>query len=177
MILKIIRAMPLLLLLAGTSLMLLNACRGKTAKEVAIGSLAPTFEISDIRTGKRLASSAFSGKVLFINFWATWCPPCREELPSIEAVYREMSLDDKFAMITILYRDNPSSAIEYMKENGYTFPVYSDPGDGSSRNFGVTGVPETYIVDKKGVLRRKVIGAADWGSAEEKGFIKSLLTE
>jgi peroxiredoxin len=96
-------------------------------------------------------------------------------MPSVEALYKEMQSNKDFIMVTALYKDTPSNGIEYMKSKGYTFPVYSDPDDVSAKNFGVTGVPETYIIDKKGVLRRRVIGGADWSSLEEKSLIKSLL--
>lgn len=135
------------------------------------------FTVSDVRGGKKVSFSDVKGKVLFINFWASWCQPCREEMPSIEALYREMKSNNDFAMITILYNDDPLNALEYLRSGGYGFPVYSDPEGRSSKNYGVTGVPETYIVDKKGVLRKRVLGGADWNSAEAKSFINDLLKE
>jgi peroxiredoxin len=80
-------------------------------------------------------------------------------------------------MITILYRDSPENASTYMKAHGSSFPLYTDPDQRSASAFGVTGVPETYIIDKKGVLRRRVIGPADWTSPEEKALIASILKE
>jgi peroxiredoxin len=96
-------------------------------------------------------------------------------MPSIEALYRDMMRGDDFVMVTILYKDSPENAFEYMKSKGYTFPVYVDPNSSAARNYGVTGVPETYIVDKKGVLVRRVIGGADWNSPDEINQIKALL--
>ncbi len=85
-----------------------------------------------------------------------------------------MAGHNDFVMITILYKDSPENSIGYMKSNGYTFPVYVDSDGISARNYGVTGVPETYIVDKKGMLVKRVIGAADWNSPEEKSQIKAM---
>ena len=73
-------------------------------------------------------------------------------MPSIEALYREMMGNDDFRMVTILYRDSAENAFEYMKSRGYTFPVYIDPNGSAARDYGVTGVPETYIIDKQGKL-------------------------
>lgn len=80
-------------------------------------------------------------------------------------------------MITILYKDSPENASAYMKAQGYSFPVYTDPDQKSASAFGVTGVPETYVIDKKGVLRQRVIGPADWSSPEAKALISALLKE
>ena len=146
-------------------------------KEVAVNRPAPDFQVFDALSGQKLSSSDLKNKVLFLNFWASWCEPCKEEMPSIEMLNTELASQKDFLMVTILYKDSPSNALGYMKAKGYTFPVYTDTDESSSKNYGVTGVPETYIVDKKGVLRRRVIGGADWNSPEEKFLIDSLLKE
>jgi cytochrome c biogenesis protein CcmG/thiol:disulfide interchange protein DsbE len=159
------------LFLAGAAFLFFNTTHSsKIVKE----SGAPGFEVREAVNGNRLSSSDLKNKIIFINFWASWCQPCKEEMPSIESLYREMKGKEDFVMITILYKDSPESAIGYMKSNGYTFPVYIDPDGSSARNYGVTGVPETYVVDKKGALVRRVIGGADWNSPEEKSQIKAM---
>ena len=145
--------------------------------EVAKSDQAPAIEIKDVATGQKVAMEQFKGKVLFINFWASWCPPCKEEMPSLEALHRELRSDSRFAMLTILYNDDPINAIDYMKANGYTFPVVTDHDGISAKRYNVTGVPETYVIDKKGTLRKRVIGAADWNSPEAKTYINALLLE
>ena len=160
------------LFLGGAAFLLLNAPR---SSNIAKESEAPGFEVRDAVNGNVLSSSDLKNKIIFVNFWASWCQPCKEEMPSIESLYREMKGKEDFVMITILYKDSPESATGYMKSNGYTFPVYIDPNGRSARNYGVTGVPETYIVDKKGALVRRVIGGADWNSPEEKNQIKAML--
>ena len=138
---------------------------------------APGIDVKDEKSGRQLISKDFKNKVVFINFWATWCPPCREEMPSIESLYKNMSGNDKFQMVTILYKDTYQNGTAYMQQNGYTFPVYSDAEGNTAVNYGVTGVPETYIIDKKGTLKKRVIGPAEWNSPEAKNFINSLLNE
>ncbi len=159
------------LLLAGAAILFFNIPgSNNSGKEPR----SPGFEVEDAANGKRLSSSDLKSKVIFVNFWASWCQPCKEEMPSIEALYREMSLNSDFIMVTILYKDSPENAFRYMKSMGYTFPVYVDPGGSAARNYGVTGVPETYITNKKGLLAVRVIGPADWNAPDEKSRIKTL---
>jgi hypothetical protein len=98
-------------------------------------------------------------------------------MPSIEALHRELMNKDQFLIVTILYKDDAKTATDYMRAHNYTFPVFTDNDGISAINYGVTGVPETYLIDKKGTQRRRVIGPADWNSSEAKAFINSLLSE
>jgi cytochrome c biogenesis protein CcmG/thiol:disulfide interchange protein DsbE len=148
---------------------------GNGKKVVAVGLYSPDFTVVDAKTGRTLSSSDLKGKVLFVHFWASWCEVCKEEMPTVNALASDMVSDRDFMMITVLYRDTPQNGAAYMKAMGYSFPVYTDTGGDDAKNFGVTGVPETYIVDKKGVLRKKVIGAADWSAPEERQLVNSLL--
>ncbi len=96
-------------------------------------------------------------------------------MPLVNALAKDGSSLSDFVMVTVLYRDSTKNAVSLMKKMGYELPVTIDPGEKAATSFGVTGVPETYIIDRNGVLRRKVIGAADWSSAEERQIINSLL--
>ncbi len=145
--------------------------------EVAEGIRAPKLDVRDARSGQAIDISQLKGKVVFVNFWASWCMPCKEEMPSIEALHREMQKNDTFLMVTILYKDDAKTAADYMRANSYTFPLFTDDDGVSAKRYGVTGVPETYLIDKKGALRKRVIGPADWNSSEAKAFINSLLSE
>ncbi len=160
------------LLLCGTAVFFFVTGRDTAVKK---DDRAPSFEVKDAVTGQTLSTSALSDKVIFVNFWASWCQPCKEEMPSIEALYREMANRKDFVMITVLYKDTPDNAFAYMKSMGYSFPVFVDPDGDVSRDFGVTGVPETYIIDKKGKLAKRVIGGLDWNAPDEKNMIKTLL--
>jgi cytochrome c biogenesis protein CcmG/thiol:disulfide interchange protein DsbE len=133
-------------------------------------------ELIDINKNK-LKLSELKGSVLFVNFWATWCESCIEELPAIEGLFRNLSENPKFKLITILYKDNGDRAFSYMKENGYTFPIYLNPDGSAAKKFGITGVPETFIIDKKGVLRDKVIGPEDWNSPGAIEKFQTLINE
>ncbi|MEW6214618.1 MAG: TlpA disulfide reductase family protein [Nitrospirota bacterium] len=138
--------------------------------------IAPDIELTDIRENK-LRLSELKGSVVFINFWASWCQSCIDEVPSIEGLFRRLSGTPKFTLITIIFKDDENKIFRYMKENGYTFPVYLDPDNSAAKGFGITGVPETFIVDKKGILREKVIGPADWNSPQAISLISNLISE
>lgn len=153
-----------------------SACSKKTTG-VADTNNAPKLDVRDVKTGQSIDLSQYKGKVVFVNFWASWCSPCKEEMPSIEALYRDLLKNDTFVMVTVLYKDDTGIASDYMRLHGFTFPLFADNDGISARNYGVTGVPETYLVDKKGSLRKRVIGPADWNSSEAKEYINSLLAE
>lgn len=163
-----------LLFLAGT--IVIFASRQENKSEVPEKKLAPPLEVMDAATGQALNLSQLKGKVVFVNFWATWCPPCKEEMPSIEALHRALAANDSFLMVTIVYKDDPITAADYLLKNNYTFPLYIDKDGISAKRYGVTGVPETYLIDKKGVLKKRIIGPADWNSPEARAFINSLLS-
>jgi len=147
--------------------------KSKVAEEIG----APKLDVRDARTGQTIDISQLKGKVVFVNFWASWCMPCKEEMPSIEALHRGLLKNDSFFMITILYKDDVKTATDYMHAYSYTFPLFTDNDGVSAKRYGVTGVPETYLIDKKGALKKRVIGPADWNSSEARAFIDSLLSE
>ncbi len=142
---------------------------------VVVGLNAPSIELVDAKTGNKVLSSEFNGKVVFINFWATWCTPCQEEMPSIEKLHNRFKDNKDFLLITILFRDEADAAVKYMNKNKYSFPLMIDNGFKAAKAYGVTGVPETYIVDKKGVLKKKVLGPYEWDSEDVITYISGLL--
>jgi peroxiredoxin len=146
---------------------------------VAVGQKAPEFELPEIDPNSKnppkiWSSSDLKGKVVFINFWASWCKECRIEMPSIQRLYDKMK-DRPFQMITILYREAPEKAMAYMKANGFTMPVLLDEGNKTAYSYGLTGVPETYIIDKEGIVKKRHIGGGVWDSPETLSFIENLL--
>lgn len=125
-----------------------------------IGKPAPDFELQDT-SGKVWKLSELKGQVVFVNFWATWCPPCREEMPSMQRLYTLLP-KDKFKMLAILNNDNPAVADDFAAKFGITMPILDDQDNQIGPKYGLTGIPETFIVDKQGVLREKFIGGAQW---------------
>lgn len=144
----------------------------KTAFE---GLYAPEFELEDAASGKRMLSSELKGKVLFINFWASWCSPCREEMPSIDKLSKDFSANQDFILLPVLYKNAPQDAINYLKESGFNLPILIDKDGKAAISYGLRGIPETYIVDKKGIIRKKIIGPYEWDSPDVLAFIAGLL--
>jgi thiol-disulfide isomerase/thioredoxin len=149
------------LILTATVIVLFVIEHQSSPRIAKVGALVPEIELTDSQE-KKLKLSELKGTVVFVNFWASWCQPCIDEIPSIEVLYRYLSGNSNFKMITILYQDDENRASRYMKQQGYTFPVYRDLDGSAVKRFGITGVPETYIIDKKGILRDKVVGPLEW---------------
>lgn len=134
---------------------------------------APDFMLTDLRGGEWQLSD-LRGKLVFINFWATWCPPCIQELPSMNALNKRMDAAS-FQMLTILYNDRPELGQSMVNKSGYTFPVLIDPDSSVGKQYGLTGVPETFIVDPQGILREKFIGPFAWNSREAVEMLEKYL--
>ncbi len=159
-------------------LVIFNEKQNQPEQAVSEGLYAPDFEVSGTSAVDKGSSlSELKGKVIFLHFWASWCDSCKGEMPSIEALYRKMSDNDDFRMITVIYKDDTGNAVKFMSANGYSFPVYSDPKGKASKNYRVTGVPESFIIDKKGIIKRRVIGTDEWSSPANSRFIDNLLNE
>ena len=126
---------------------------------------AQDFELPTL-SGDYVRLSNFRGKVVFLNIWATWCPPCREEMPSMESLYRKLKGRD-FEMLAVSIDGEGGKAVRpFAAKYGLTFPVLLDPDNKTSKLYGLTGVPETFIIDKNGMVIKKVIGAQNWMKKE-----------
>lgn len=138
-------------------------------KALSSNEKAPNFSLPDL-SGKTINLSDYKGKVIFLNFFATWCPPCREEMPSIQSLInkvKDKSSKDHVAVLTIaIDRRGKSAVSKFMNNNNYTFQVLLDPKNEVSRNYGVQFVPTSFIVDKNGSIIEKIIGPRDWASRE-----------
>lgn len=155
--------------------LLLGVKRQEKGLTKAIEGLnAPDISLNDL-SGRELRLSELKDSVVFINFWASWCQPCREEMPSLQVLYNNFRDYEGFRMITILYRDDPYRAVAYLKENNLDLPLWIDRDGRAASAYGLTGVPETFIIDKRGILRKKVIGPADWASPQVVSFISELI--
>jgi cytochrome c biogenesis protein CcmG, thiol:disulfide interchange protein DsbE len=142
---------------------------------LVIGMMAPDFSLPDLQ-GKTQRLSTYRGKVVFLNFWATWCKPCKEEMPSMQVLWENLKNQD-FMMLAVSMdrvttkKDIPSF-VETLK---LSFPILTDSWGQTDKRYKLMGVPETYIIDQNGVLREKVIGPRDWTRPENIGSIVQLL--
>lgn len=158
----------------------LTACKGKSGEEINEGPKAPEkgeasvdVTINDLE-GKTVTLSQFKGKVVILNFWATWCPPCREEMPSMDALYQKFKGKD-LVMLAASIDENPKTVSDFMKKNNYTMPAYHDPNKKAGSVYGITGVPETFIIGKNGMIEEKIIGPVDWMKPDVIQFLDDLL--
>lgn len=144
-----------------------------SASKAVEGGAAPDFTVKDLE-GKDLKLSTLKGSVVLVNFWATWCPPCKEEIPSMIKLNKAMT-GKAFRMLAISIDEGGKDAVlQYFKGNR-DLPTYLDNEGQTSQLYGTTGVPETYIVDKQGIIQKKIVGGMDWNSPEVISYLDELL--
>ena len=132
----------------------------------------PSLFLSDIK-GQTLDLADLKGKVLFINFWATWCPPCIAEMPSIESLYSKFKNNKEVVFLMIDADNNPVKSIDFMKKNGWTLPVFFPAGNIYGDYFTGT-LPTTVIIDKNGVITFKHSGTADYSNPKFENYLEEL---
>ena len=150
---------------------------------VTAGTVAPEFEINDLGGGLARLSD-HSGEVVLVNIWATWCLPCRIEMPSMERLYQEIG-EDGFEIMAVSIdaalgqfdqAGRPGGDIEVFADSlGLTFPMLHDPSGGIERLYRTTGVPETFLIGRDGIIYKKVAGGTEWDAPQHKELIQNLL--
>ncbi|MDA3904221.1 MAG: TlpA disulfide reductase family protein [Desulfuromusa sp.] len=144
-----------------------------TVVSVVAGDIAPDFQLEDTE-GNPVSLASFRGKVVMVNFWATWCPPCIEEMPSMERLNEVMAGDD-FVILAINTEKNGRTIVpDFLKKNPHTFPILYDDKAVVQQLYGVYKFPESYIIRKDGTIAQKVIGPLDWSSTKAITYFKSL---
>jgi cytochrome c biogenesis protein CcmG/thiol:disulfide interchange protein DsbE len=142
---------------------------GKDPRLVAsplLGKPAPRFVLPRIDTAGELSSSDLSGRVYVVNFWASWCVPCREETPVLEDFYQRWR-PRGVELVGILNNDEVDAARQFRSEFGGTWPLVDDPDGRAAIDHGVFGVPETFVIDERGVVMAKLVGAVAPGTLDE----------
>ncbi len=147
-----------------------TACYG-TNHPARIGSPAPDFTVQD--SDHTVTLSQFRGQIVVLNFWATWCPPCIEETPALVRMTNEMK--GKGVTVLAVSIDADDAAYhKFLKEYNVSMVTVRDEARKASNLYGTFGWPETYIIDRNGVIRRKFIGAVDWTSPEITDYLSKL---
>jgi len=138
------------------------------------GNHAPDFALRDL-AGQEVRLSALRGKVVLVNFWATWCPPCREEIPSMGRLNSAMA-GKPFRMLAVSVDEGGKKAVEgYFAKAGVTLPALLDSDGAVGKRYGITGVPETFVIDGKGVILKKVVGPLEWDHPEVIRFLNEVM--
>ncbi len=135
---------------------------------------APDFTLQDLK-GNDISLSSLQGKFVFLNFWATWCPPCRAEMPSMETLHNKYKRKD-FTILAVNLRESGTTVQTFLKENDYSFPVVLDPnGQVGSGLYGVSGIPTTYFIGKDGQIIARLVGTREWDTREIYDIIDQLV--
>ena len=124
--------------------------------------------------GNQCKLSDFKGRVVFLNFWATWCPPCRAEMPSMEAVYRQLK-DEGFEILAVNIQEDAASVAAFMKDNKLSFPVALDESGQVSAQYGIQAIPTSYIIDRRGLIVSRLTGSINWNEPKIIAALQSLL--
>ena len=130
---------------------------------------APDFTVSDGTSTVHLAS--YRGQVVVLNFWATWCPPCVQEMPGLIALHHDRP---DLAILAVSIDEDPEAYLRFLTRRHVDFTTVRDPSQNAAKLYHTEGWPETYIIDRKGVIRRKIVGDPDWWNPEIRSFLKSL---
>jgi DsbE subfamily thiol:disulfide oxidoreductase len=144
-------------------------------QEIKDRQVAPDFTLLD-PGGKRVSLQDFRGKVVFLNFWATWCESCREEMPSMERLYREYK-GKGLEIVAVNVKDKQPDALAFVKELKLNYPILMDPEGEVGLLYGAFGLPVTYLIDRKGVVLARLWGPADWYSPAARKFIAALVEQ
>lgn len=127
--------------------------------------------------GRSLRLADYRGKVVFLNFWATWCPPCKEEMPAMERLYQRFK-DQGFVVLAVsIDAEGAPVVIPFVKEHKLTFPIGLDQKMELASRYGVTGLPSTFLVNKKGNLAALAVGPREWDSKAAHTLIEFLLKQ
>ena len=167
-------------LLSLSFLFLLAACsdsgeQGPGGGPAVQGQPAPLFSFQS-QPGRTYFLPDFRGKVVVVNFWATWCPPCRDEMPSLEQLYQRLD-KGHFALLALSVDDSWEPVSEFLKKGNFTLPVYADFDHRISSLYGTVKYPESFVLDKRGIVALKIIGATDWVAPEMVQFLEKLMVE
>ena len=146
----------------------LAACN-RGARPSQPGLKAPDFTVNDGTTKVHLAD--YRGKVVLLNFWATWCAPCVMEIPSLLQLHHDMP---NLEIIGVSVDDDAQAYSSFLRSRHIDFTTVRDPSESAPNLFHTDMWPETYVIDRNGVIRRKFVGAQDWTSPEIRAYLKSL---
>lgn len=144
---------------------------------VEVGSKAPAFQAGALEGTATKSLADYKGQVVLLNVWATWCAPCRVEMPSIENLYQEFAPQGLKVVAISIDEAGPDVVREFVRERGLSFEILLNPSRSIERIYQTTGVPESFVLNRDGVIVKKVIGATEWDSAVNRDLIRRLLAQ
>ena len=141
---------------------------------VAAGKLAANFKLKDLK-GNEISLASLHGKVVFLNIWATWCAPCREEMPSIESLYNDFKADKDFVVLAVSQDTDGATVGPFVEQNHFQFTVLLDPRNEVGERYDVNGIPETFIIGRDGRIVAHHVGPYDWSNADIREALQELI--
>ena len=173
-------------------LVLLCACSQKTRAEAPLGlekvfeeaglrALPERFQARDFslalaRTGETRSLSSLKGKVVFLNFWATWCGPCRAEMPSMQSLHNKFK-DKGLEILAVNCLEKAPQVLSFLDSNGFSFPVALDTDGQVSAAYGIQSIPTSFILDKEGKIVSRLVGSIDWDTPKIHAVFERLLAD
>jgi cytochrome c biogenesis protein CcmG, thiol:disulfide interchange protein DsbE len=161
---------PLSAVFASLLLLVLSGCYSGT-RPPRIGSQAPNFTVQDSQA--KVTLSQYRGEVVVLNFWATWCAPCVEEIPSLVEMQRRMK-SEGVTVIAVSVDVDENAYKQFVKDHNVNLLTVRDASQKSNQLYGTFKFPETYVIDRNGIMRRKFIGAVDWTAPDVTEFLGKL---
>ena len=151
---------------------------GSEVAPVEVGAVAPDFRALDLATGDTVSlRQHYRGKVTLVNIWATWCVPCRVEMPSMERLYSQLA-PGGFAIAAVSVDEGPPEDVRsFGRELALTFDLLQDRSTRIQQLYQTTGVPESFLLNRQGVIVKRVIGAHDWSSPANQALVQRLIAE
>jgi cytochrome c biogenesis protein CcmG, thiol:disulfide interchange protein DsbE len=141
---------------------------------VAAGKLAANFTLKDLK-GDQISLASLRGKVVFLNVWATWCAPCREEMPSIESLYRDFKTNSDFVVLAVSQDTDGGLVRPFVEQNHLQFTVLLDPRNEVGERYDVNGIPETFIIGRDGRIVAHHLGPYDWSNTDIREALQELI--
>jgi peroxiredoxin len=139
-----------------------------------VGQPAPEFSLADLK-GNAVRLANLKGKVVFVNVWATWCEPCRQEMPAMQALYTTLAGPD-FEMLAVNSDQSDRGVVDrFVQSNGLSFPVLPDPNLQVAERYQVTGYPETFVIDRNGTIVAHELGPRHWDAPDSVAAFRALM--
>ncbi len=147
------------------------------ARLVGPGVEAPEFEAVNLRTGEDAGLADYAGQVVMLNIWATWCKPCELEMPSMQRLYDELGPAGLKVVAVSIDTDSPDKVLAWTEVRDLTFDILQDRSGRIQLIYQTTGVPESFVIDQRGVIVKKVIGAWEWDQPASLALFRRLLAQ
>jgi len=138
-------------------LIVLSGILGMADRPPLVGSPAPEIALKDLQ-GRDIKLSDLRGKVVLVNFWATWCKPCKEEMPAMQASYDKLR-DKGFVVLAVNELEDTARVAEHIRTHGHTFEVVMDHNNQVANMYGVVGLPASFLIDPQGIVRERISGS------------------